>query len=43
MPASYGKGKRKARKDITDYITEETSPIWIKLSKKEKDYISDYL
>lgn len=43
MPASYGKGKKRARKDMKDYITEETSSIWKKLSNKEQEYVSDYL
>ena len=43
MPASYGKGKKRARKDMNDYITKETILTWEKLSKKEQEYVSDYL
>lgn len=43
MPGSYGKGIKRARKDMEGYINEETSTIWAKLEREEKINISDYL
>ena len=43
MPASYGKGRFRARKDMQKYITESNIEIWDKLTKDEQNMISDYL